>query len=111
MLERSTCGFVLSDQLTETHVIHVASVEAMPPFPSDSLSRLKPMQDMCVCASSKNGLNRGLCLNVISTAAIVGDCHGRSNSETLKTHLMNHVKTLRGSAQNLGGNLANPRQK
>jgi hypothetical protein len=66
---------------------------------------------MCVCASSKYGLNGGLCLNVISTAAIVGDCHGRPDSETLKTHLINHVKTLRGSTQNLGGNSAKLRQK
>jgi hypothetical protein len=60
---------------------------------------------------NKYGLNGGLCLNVYSTAVIVGDCHGRPDSETLKTHLINHVKTLRGSTQNLGGNSANPRQK
>jgi hypothetical protein len=61
---------------------------------------------MCACASSKYGLNGGLCLNVISMAVIVGDCHGRPDSETLKTHLINHVKTLRGSTQNLGENSA-----
>jgi hypothetical protein len=66
---------------------------------------------MCVCASSKCGLNGGLCPNVHSTAAIVGDCHGRPDSETLKTHLINHVKTPRGPAQNLGGNLAKPSSK
>jgi hypothetical protein len=56
---------------------------------------------MCVCASSKYELNGGLCLNVISTAVIVGDCHCRPDIETLKTHSMNHVKTLLGSTQNL----------
>jgi hypothetical protein len=56
---------------------------------------------MCVRASSNYDLNGGLCLNVISTAVIVGDCHGRPDSETLKTLLMNHVKTLLGSTQNL----------
>jgi hypothetical protein len=66
---------------------------------------------MRACASSEHGLNGGLCLNVHSTAAIVGDCHGRPDGERLKTHSTNHVKTPRGSTQNLGGNSAKPRQK
>jgi hypothetical protein len=66
---------------------------------------------MCVCASSKYGLNGGLCLNVISTAAIVGDCHGRPDRETSKTHLINHVKTPRGSWRELGKAVAKPWQK
>jgi hypothetical protein len=66
---------------------------------------------MCVCASSKYGLNRGLCLNVYSTAVIVGDCHGRPDSETLKTHSINHAlrRILEGTRQSCAKNKKEPK--